>query len=199
MGFGTVYVAVPGSWSHNRVECGHPVENTVVYPDATRRCDPRRVPAVDVPISSVRFSSPPSSPVPLGELRQINEVGGNVVFATTPERRQGLIHEVVVVLQAHVLMDVRTPDERVLDDIVDSLQPVPPGYTVVPAVVGHSVNESMGLLDSAGLKVGGLYVELLPGARRSLQPAPLVTRQSVASGSLVPVGSSVGLAFPGYN
>ncbi len=195
VGFESVYVTVPGSWSHNGIRCGRVVESTVVYPDALGGCDDRPLPVLAVPASSVTFSVPPTSPIPLGRLRQVSSVGGEQVFATTPFRRKGLLQQVVVIPQANVQMMVRTPDPRVLDDIVDSLEPVPRGYVVVPACTRLPLREAIRRLVAAGLNV-----KLTQASTLNMHyGAPPVSHQSIATGQIVARGTVVGLGFPSTN
>ncbi len=195
VGYRTVLATVPGSWTHNHLECGRVVDSTVIYPDAVTGCAGRQREAAAVPPSSVTFGEPPSSPIPLGRLRQINEVGGNQVFATTPIRRKGLLQQVVVIPKANVQMVVRTPDPRVLDDIVDSLQSVPPGYVVVPACTLRPLRDAIGRLVAAGLGV-----RLTQASTLSMHyGAPPVTHQSIPTGQIVARGTVIGLGFPSMN
>ncbi len=195
VGFQSVYTTVPGSWSHNRLRCGTVVESTVLYPDASSGCDGRSLPTPAVPPSSVTFSEPPTSPIPLGRLRQINEVGGNQVFATTQIRRHGLLQEVVVIPDANVQMVVRTPDPRVLDSIVDSLQALPKGYVVVPGCTKLPLRDAIGRLVAVGLNV-----KLTQASTLNMHyGAPPVTHQSIPTGQIVARGTVVGLGFPSTN
>ncbi|MGA9344995.1 MAG: hypothetical protein WBV37_07845 [Nocardioidaceae bacterium] len=195
VGFQSVYVTVPGSWSHNGLRCGRVVESTVVYPDAPGGCDDRPLPVLAVPASSVTFSVPPTSPIPLGRLTQVSSVGGYQVFGTTPFRRNGVLQQVVVIPQANVQMMVRTPDPRVLDDIVDSLEAVPQGYVVVPVCTRLPLREAIGRLVAAGLNV-----KLTQASTVSMHfGAPPVSHQSIATGRLVARGTVVGLGFPSTN
>ncbi len=195
VGFQTVYATVPGSWSHNGLRCGTVAESTVVYPDAPHGCDDRPLPVLAVPASSVTFSVPPTSPIPLGRLRQVSSVGGQQVFATTPVRRNGLLQQVVVIPQANVQMVVRTPDPRVLDSIVDSLTPVPQGYVVVPVCTRLPLREAIGRLVAAGLNI-----KLTQASTLNMHyGAPPVTHQSIPTGQIVARGTVVGLGFPSTN
>ncbi len=195
VGYQTVYTTVPVSWSHNAVRCGKVVESTVLYPDVIAGCDHRPLPAAAVPPSSVTFGAPPTSPIPLGRLRKVNEVGGNAVFATVPIRRAGLIQQLVVIPRANVQMVVRTPDPRVLDNIVDSLRAVPQGYVVVPACTRLPLRDAIGRLVASGLDV-----KLTQASTLNMHyGAPPVTHQSIATGQIVARGTVVGLGFPSTN
>jgi hypothetical protein len=192
VGYRGVYTSVPSSWSHNQLECGQPVANTVIYPDASSGCFGEVRIRADVPPSSVTFSDLPTSAVPLGRLRRVNQVGDLGVYATTPVHREGLVHEIVLVPQANVQMIVRGTDIHVMDDIVDSLQPVPDGYAVVPPCQRLKLRVAIKQLDDAGLGVTLIQASTLSGRERE----PPVTRQTIASGTLVADGTSVGLGFP---
>ena len=195
VGYRGVYTSVPSSWTHNELECGQPMANTVIYPDASSGCFGEvRVPAV-VPPSSVTFSDLPTSAVPLGRLRIVNQVGKLGVYATTPVHREGLFHEIVLVPQANVQMIVRATDIHVMDDIVDSLQPVPAGYTVVPPCQRLMLRSAIEQLHEAELGVKLIQASTLSG--RDAEPP--VTRQTIASGSIVEKGTFVGLGFPSMN
>jgi hypothetical protein len=82
-----------------------------------------------------------------------------------------------------------------MDDIVDSLQPVPNGFTVVPPCERMPLREAVGLLGDAELAVRLTQASSLSERE---QPPP-VTHQTIASGAVVPVGTSVGLGFPSMN
>ncbi|HEY7045048.1 MAG TPA: hypothetical protein VH419_15365 [Nocardioidaceae bacterium] len=195
VGFQTVYTQVPASWSHNRIECGRPAESTVVYPDASDGCRAGSPMAVALPPSSVTFNTPPTSLLPIGPVRTVNQVGEDPVYATVPRHRAGLLEQIVLIPDRDVQMIVRTPDEHVLDDIVDSLQPVPTGYTVVPPCMRLRLRDAIDRLDDAGLRVRITQSSTLSDRF----PVPPVTHQSIDSGQLVPVGTVVGLGFPSMN
>jgi hypothetical protein len=195
VGYGSVFTTVPSSWTHNGVLCGKAVENTVIYPDATAGCDPDQPLVLDVPASSVTFNAPPTNALVLGRLREVNDVGGDAVYASTPRQRGGLLEQMVIVPRADVQMVVRTPDPHVLDDIVDSMQVVPTGFTVVPPCERLPLRDAVGLLAAAGLRV-----QLTQASTLSEREAtPPVTHQTIASGRLVPAGTVVGLGFPSMN
>ena len=195
VGYRSVYAVVPSSWSHNEVECGRAVAETVIYPDVRSGCDLGRTPAGDVPVSTVTFGEPPTSPIPLGRLHEIDDVGGEGVFATRPVRKAQVLQQVVVIPQAQVMMTVRSIDRRVIDDIVGSLHAVPTGYAVVPPCEGRPLREAVGLLADAGLRV-----RLTQASNLSERvPAPPVTHQTLPSGRIVPTGTVVGLGFPSTN
>jgi len=195
IGFHGIYTSVPSSWSHNQLECGKAAANTVVYPDATSECGHAPLVYGAVPPTSVTFSEPPTNSLVLGRLRQVNDVGGQGVYATIPVTRRNLIQRVVIIPKANVQMVLRGPDDHVLDDIVDSLEPLPDGYAVVPPCERLPLREAIGLLDAAGLKVKLTQASTL-SAR---EPPPPVTHQTIASGEVVPVGTTVGLGFPSMN
>ena len=127
--------------------------------------DEVRVPAA-VPPSSVTFSDLPTSAVPLGRLRVVNQVGKLGVYATTPVHREGLFHEIVLVPQANVQMIVRATDIHVMDDIVDSLQPVPAGFTVVPPCQRLMLRSAIERLHEAELGVKLIQASTLSGPAR---------------------------------
>jgi hypothetical protein len=195
VGYRGVYTSVPSSWTHNELECGQPMANTVIYPDASSGCFGEvHIPAA-VPPSSVTFSDLPTSAVPLGRLRVVNQVGKLGVYATTPVHREGLFHEIVLVPQANVQMIVRATDIHVMDDIVDSLQPVPAGFTVVPPCQRLMLRAAIEQLEEAELGVKLIQASTLSGRHAE----PPVTRQTIASGSIVEKGTFVGLGFPSMN
>ena len=169
--------------------------NTVIYPDATSGCPGEMPVLVGVPPSSVTFSDLPTSATPLGRLRLVNQVGEFSVYATTPVHREGRFHEIVVVPRANVQMIVRTTDIHVMDDIVDSLELVPAGYTVVPSCQRLMLREAIERLNDAGLALKLIQASTLSDRERE----PPVTRQTIASGAIVEKGTVVGLGFPSMN
>lgn len=195
VGFHSVYTSVPVSWSHNHLACGEASENTVVYPDAGDGCNEGPAVVFDVPPSSVTFSEAPTNALVVGRLRQVSQVGDFGVYATVQARRGALLQRVVLIPKAGVQMVVRATDQQVMDDIVDSLQPVPDGYTVVPPCQRLGLREAVGLLDGAGLQVKLFQASTLSGR----EPIPPVTRQTIASGAVVSAGTTVGLGFPSMN
>jgi hypothetical protein len=172
-----------------------PVANTVIYPDATSGCPVGMPLFVGVRPSSVTFSDLPTSAIPLGRLRLVNEVDNFGVYATTPVHREGLFHEIVLVPRANVQMIVRTTDIHVMDDIVDSLERVPAGYTVVPPCQRLMLRVAIEQLNDAGLGLKLIQASTLS----SRWPEPPVTRQTIASGAIVEKGTVVGLGFPSRN
>jgi hypothetical protein len=192
VGYRGVYTSVPSSWTHNELECGQPVANTVIYPDASSGCFADESVRAEVAPSSVTFSDLPTSAVPLGRLRVVNQVGALRVYATTPVHREGLIHEIVLVPQANVQMIVRGTDIHVMDDIVDSMQPVPDGYTVVPPCQRLMLRAAIEQLNEAKLGVKLIQASTLSARDRE----PPVTHQTIASGAIVEKGTFVGLGFP---
>ncbi len=192
VGYRGVYTSVPSSWTHNELECGQPVANTVIYPDASSGCFADESVRAEVAPSSVTFSDLPTSAVPLGRLRVVNQVGALRVYATTPVHREGLFHEIVLVPQANVQMIVRGTDIHVMDDIVDSMQPVPDGYTVVPPCRRLMLRAAIEQLNEAELGVKLIQASTLSARDRE----PPVTHQTIASGAIVEKGTFVGLGFP---
>ena len=192
VGYRRVYTSVPSSWTHNELECGQPVANTVIYPDASSGCFADGSVRAEVAPSSVTFSDLPTSAVPLGRLRVVNQVGALRVYATTPVHREGLFHEIVLVPQANVQMIVRGTDIHVMDDIVDSMQPVPDGYTVVPPCQRLMLRAAIEQLNEAELGVKLIQASTLSARDRE----PPVTHQTIASGAIVEKGTFVGLGFP---
>jgi hypothetical protein len=187
VGYGQFAVAVPASWGHNLTSCG--AGNTVIYPDAAlaASCVFRQQ------VSSVSFSDPLTSPFPLGRApREIDPVAGQQVFDVPLPERAGVVQRIVIVPGAGFQMMIRSRDASVVDAVVASLQVVPKGYTVVP------VCERLLLRDAAGrLKDAQLRLQLTQASYLSQRYGqPPVVHQSIAAGTIVPTGTSIGIGFP---
>ena len=89
-------------------------------------------------------------------------------------------------------MIVRATDIHVMNDIVDSMQPVPDGFTVVPPCQRLMLRAAIEQLNEAELGVKLIQASTLSGRDRE----PPVTRQTIASGAIVEKGTFVGLGFP---
>jgi beta-lactam-binding protein with PASTA domain len=82
-----------------------------------------------------------------------------------------------------------------MDDIVDSLELVPTGYTVVPPCQRLMLRSAIEQLDDAELGVKLIQASTLSDR----ETEPPVTRQTIASGAIVEKGTVVGLGFPSMN
>ncbi len=189
VGYGQLAVAVPAAWGHNLTECGTGGGDTVLYPDAARLSSC----LVRGESSSVSFSDPLTSVIPLGRApHEVDEIAGHLVFEVDLREPYGVKQRMVIVPEADFQMVVRSDQESVIDNIVASLREVPQGYAVVPVCERLLLGDASERLDDAGLRVQLTQASYV--SQRYGQPP--VTHQSIAPGTLVPTGTTIGIGFP---
>ncbi len=188
VGMGPIAVAVPEHWGTNKVKCGQPLADTVVFEGTgTRAC---LVPERDV--SSVHFDRISSWTPSAGEQATTIDLDGveatvSGVHRIPPGSRQPSYPFLVgrVRIPSHdIEMWVRSTDEQVVRRILDSVQAVPAGYVAIPVRSGP-YEWTAAALEHADLNVmhKTVYREgWAPGVLLSSDP-PL--------GSVVPRGSTV--------
>ncbi|HSS67733.1 MAG TPA: hypothetical protein VLK34_04230 [Nocardioidaceae bacterium] len=193
VGLNGVMASVPGAWANNRVKCGTPMGDTVIWDtDAVRLCQVVPRPEVSV-LQIVDVGQNNSALVLAQQAHEPVTVGGREAYRmptrpfapSCPMSTQG--HPVqcpypryegtLYVPSLGVVLFASSPHRGVVDPILDSARLIPDGYVAIP--VTTTANE----LEALGLRVD------LPdglGPDRVLPTDPEV-------GSVVAVGSTVSM------
>jgi hypothetical protein len=212
VGAGRVVVAVPADWGTNELDgCGSPEEPTVWFPIENTPFD-----CVTFPygVASAQFTT-----LDTDEGRQAARHATTSTEVDGIEVRRGVFScpptadclfvpdaapEYVVVPSQNVTITLAGPAraEGVLDDIADSVQILPEGYTTVPFVEGNNLAAWKTAIAEAGLVPDGALPEcedvLTPQAgvsANALCEAHPRMRLEPGPGSVVAVGTTVTL-FP---
>ncbi len=190
-----VAVAVPMDWGLNETHCGTPVKDTFVFEPSrfgTRAC------AVPQTVSSLHAA--PMEFSPAGELAAEAESAGDIsgapVSRVPAERWRGcggdaaqpcLFRGALVALSKDVVFWVVSPKKLVIDEILDSAELIPRGYTAVPDVSGliGDSDPLVRLVEKAGLS----WNRSCPDG--SICYMDNVTATAPGAGSVVPVGTTV--------
>lgn len=193
VGYRSIAVAVPASWRLDESPCGRTVADGTVYRQALAggQCTPA------AGGSNVTFADAPLYPSPLQDPPQTaSQVAGRLTLRTALTSADGVYEQTLLVPRAMfvIVVTVRSPDQTLVEGIVSSARGVPDGFAIVPACETLPVREAVAALTDAGLTSRISHTS-------SLSPRhgePPVTFQNLASGSIVPEGTAVGLTIPSF-
>jgi hypothetical protein len=123
-------------------------------------------------------------------------VAGRLTLRTALTFADGVYEQTLLVPRAMfvIVVTVRSPDQTLVEGIVNSARGVPDGFAIVPECETLPVREAVAALTDAGLTSRISHTS-------SLSPRhgdPPVTFQNLASGSIVPEGTAVGLTIPSF-
>lgn len=193
VGYRSIAVAVPASWRLDESPCGRTVADGTVYRQAVTGGPCR--PAAGG--SNVTFADAPLHPSPLQDPPQTaSQVAGRLTLRTALTFADGVYEQTLLVPRAMfvIVVTVRSPDQTLVEGIVNSARGVPDGFAIVPECETLPVREAVAALTDAGLTSRISHTS-------SLSPRlgePPVTFQNLASGSIVPEGTAVGLTIPSF-
>jgi DNA-directed RNA polymerase specialized sigma24 family protein len=185
VGFQTVMVVVPASWTQVAAKCGKITENSVVFPTAPHAalCGDDDVPRG---LSAVSFNRDISGePEVEGDFGPRRTHAGE--FVVTRPRASGRYVAYTSAPDVRFGMSIVTDSRRTLNRIIDSISVIPAGYQAVPWLVGRPSEQAAQIASARGLVVDQRF-------RPGFVPVPLlVARQSKAVGTVLPANARVAL------
>ncbi len=204
MGYRGVAVEVPSAWGVNETRCGTPMNDTVDFRPhrgGDQRC------LVPQHASSLTWAplGYPRAAGDIGAAKPVRDVAGLDVrrtpttwnrcspssLPTLPCLSTTLWHGAVVVPSLDVVIWVDSRDKAIVREILDSVRPIPEGYTAVPDFTGLFDDKATPLAEQAGL----VWKSACPtGAVCDMSS---IEATVPAAGTVVPLGTIVTQASAG--
>jgi hypothetical protein len=185
VGFRTVMVAVPASWTQVAARCDKLTEDSVVFPTVPHAalCGDDDVPRG---LSAVSFNRDTSGePEVEGDFGPRRTHAGD--FVVTRPRTGGRYVAYTSAPDVGFGMSIVSDSRRRLNRIINSITVIPAGYQSVPWLVGRPSEQAVQIASARGLVVDQRF-------RPGFVPVPLlVARQSKAVGTVLPAKARIAL------